>query len=72
MKKDGVFAVIVDGTQDINGAEQESICIHHVDDKLNVHEDFLGLYKAPSTTGETLSTIVVDALARPWLSINNL
>ncbi|XP_033122730.1 zinc finger MYM-type protein 1-like [Anneissia japonica] len=72
VKKDGVFAVIVDGTQDINGTEQESICIRHVNDDLDVHEDFIGLYEAPSTTGGTLSKVVADVLVRLGLSINNL
>ena len=41
-----VFAVLVDGTQDNTGTEQESICIRYVDDDLHIHEVFLGLYKA--------------------------
>ena len=48
IEEDGVFSVIVDGTQDINGTEQESIYVRHVDDDLNLHEDFVGLDEAPS------------------------
>ncbi|XP_014671819.1 PREDICTED: uncharacterized protein LOC106812448 [Priapulus caudatus] len=43
---------MVDGTQDISGVEQESICFRHVDDNLHVHEDFVGLYELPITSGE--------------------
>ena len=49
------FAVIVDGTQDIQGVEQESICVRYVDDAYHVHEDFVGLYNVEDTTGASLS-----------------
>ena len=42
------FSVIVDGTQDVSGDEQLSICVKYVDDDFNVHEDFLGFYRAQS------------------------
>ena len=45
------FAVIVDGTQDVIGKEQESICLRHVDKNLDVHETFVGLYEPTSTMG---------------------
>ena len=30
-EKSGIFGIIVDGTQDINGTDQESFCIHYVE-----------------------------------------
>ncbi|XP_072016938.1 zinc finger MYM-type protein 1-like [Amphiura filiformis] len=72
IRKNKFYAVMVDGTQDITGAEQESICIRHVDDELNVHEDFIGLYEAPSSSGEAISTIIEDVIIRLGLSIDNL
>ena len=45
------FALIIDGTQDISGEEQISVCLRHVDDSLDVHEDFVGLYAIDSATG---------------------
>ena len=67
-----IFAVVVDGTQDITGAEQESICIRYVDIDLNVHETFIGLYNVPGTTGDTISKMVFDVLMRPNLPLSGL
>ncbi|XP_071817210.1 zinc finger MYM-type protein 1-like [Apostichopus japonicus] len=67
-----VFAVMVDGTQDINGTEQESICFRSVDDELNVREDFIGLYEMASSTGEAISIMILDVIARLGLSVENL
>lgn len=37
------FSVIVDGTQDISGDEQESVCLRYVDHDLFVYEEFVGV-----------------------------
>ena len=68
----GQFAVIVDGTQDISGKEQESICLRHVDKHLHVHETFVGLYEPPATTGATIANVVEDVLLRFDLPISKL
>ena len=39
---------------------------------LYVHEDFIGLYEVPSTTGDVLARTLFDVLARNGLSINNM
>ncbi len=44
------FGVIVDGTQDVQGQEQMSICIRHVNTDLEISEYFVGLYQVNSTT----------------------
>ena len=67
-----IFAVVVDGTQDITGAEQESICIRYFDTDLNVHETFIGLYNVPGTTGDTISKMVFDVLMRLNLPLSGL
>ncbi|XP_028416128.1 zinc finger MYM-type protein 1-like [Dendronephthya gigantea] len=66
------YAVTADGTQDISGQEQESFCLRHVDSDLYVHEDFIGLYEVPSTTGDILARTLFDVLARSGLSISNM
>src|SRR6185437_10814755 len=33
-----LFSIIVDGTQDISGVEQESVCIRYVDNNLDKYE----------------------------------
>ena len=66
------FGVIMDGTQDITGVEQESICIRYIDKELNPREEFIGLYTASETTGKALAAIVKDVLLRLQLPISNL
>ena len=66
------FAVIVDGTQDISGVEQESLCVRFVDDDFHVHEEFLGFFECASSTGNDLARMVQDALCRLNLPIANL
>ncbi|XP_071847676.1 zinc finger MYM-type protein 1-like [Apostichopus japonicus] len=67
-----VFGVIIDGTQDCTGREQESICIRYVDGNFDVREEFLGLYELSSTTGSTLCSMLKDVLIRYQLPIENL
>ncbi|KAF3851402.1 hypothetical protein F7725_013174 [Dissostichus mawsoni] len=49
------FAIIIDGTQDISGVEQESICVRSVDADLQPKEEFLGIYQVSSTTGQNIA-----------------
>lgn len=67
-----IFSVIVDETSDIAVQEQVSICVRMVNNKLEPEEFFLGLYETSATTGEVLFKIIVDALQRMGLPINNL
>ena len=66
------FGIVVDGTQDINGVEQESICVRYVNDSLNSREEFLGLYSTDKTTGKAIADIVKDVLLRLQLPLANL
>jgi len=66
------FGIIVDGTQDCCGQEQESLCIRYVDEQLQVNEVFVGLFSPPDTTGQTLSAVVKDVLTRLGLNLGNL
>ncbi|XDV43533.1 hypothetical protein PO909_012000 [Leuciscus waleckii] len=47
----------MDGTQDVSGVEQESICIRYVDHDLIPHEEFVGLYEVSSTTGNATAFV---------------
>lgn len=67
-----MFAVIVDGTRDVSGIEQESICIRYVKEDLIPTEVFLGFYEASTTTGESLAAITKDALIRLQLPVQSL
>ncbi|XP_077868257.1 zinc finger MYM-type protein 1-like [Saccoglossus kowalevskii] len=66
------FGIIIDGTQDCTGQEQEAICIRYVDVNLNVREEFIGLYRMSSTTGLSLCKMLKDVLIRFQLPIENL
>lgn len=66
------FALVVDGTQDCAGLEQEAICIRFVDKTLKVSELFIGMYNPHDTTGQTLSLVVKDVLTRLTLSLDDL
>lgn len=66
------FGIIVDGTQDCAGLEQEAICIRYVYAQLQVREIFVGLYTPPDTKGKTLATVIQDVLLRLELPIANL
>ena len=70
VQKNEFFTVIADGTQDISSREQESFCLRLVDSDLYAHEDFIGLYEVPSTTGDVLARMLFDVLAR--LSLSNM
>ena len=67
-----VFGIIVDGTQDIQGKEQQSICLRYVSDTFDIKEEFLGLYNVDSTSGEAICAMILDALIRLQLSAEKL
>jgi len=62
----------MDGTQDVSGTEQQSVCLRFVDKDLNIHESFVGLYEPRCTTGEELAAVVEDVLIRFNLPMSNL
>lgn len=62
----------MDGTQDVAGVEQESICIRYVDHDLIPHEEFVGLYEVSSTTRENLARVAIDVLQRMNLPLSGL
>ena len=66
------FAVIVDGTTDVTGCHQESICLRYVDNDLQPHEEFIGFYEAPDSTGTTIANCIFDVLIRLQLPLEQL
>ncbi len=66
------FSVIVDGTQDISGIEQESVCLRYVDHDLMPHEEFIGLYSLSETTDQGIAKMVTDVLLRLNLPMSAL
>lgn len=45
------YSLIIDGSQDVAGTEQESICVRYVDHDLVPIEVFVSLYEVPGNTG---------------------
>ena len=46
-------------------------CLRYVDEKLEVHEEFIGLYSLESTTAESIISTIKDVLLRMDLRIEN-
>ena len=63
------FSVIVDGTQDVSGAEQESVCLRYVYHDLVPHHEFIGLLE---TTGEGFAKVATDVVLRPNLPMSSI
>lgn len=66
------FSIMMDGTRDQSGKEQQALCLRYVDHDLVAHEEFIGLYEVSLTTGENLAKVVKDVLLRLNLSITGL
>jgi len=66
------FSVIVDGTQDVSGKEQLSICLRYVDEEFVPHEEFIGLYEPPRTTGSVIADCIKDVFIRLNLQLSML
>ena len=66
------YAIVVDGTTDISGFHQESICFRYIDNDLRPHEDFIGFYEAPNSTGTTIVNCIFDVLTRLQLPVEQM
>lgn len=67
------LTIMVDETTDSANREQVVICMRWVDtDKLEAHEEFLGLYQVDSTDASTILSVIHDVLLRLNISISKL
>lgn len=57
IKSSELFSVICDGTRDISGDKQESICIKWCYKDLEPHENFIGFYKTANTCNSDLAAM---------------
>ena len=64
------YTIMVDETTDCSNREQAVLVLRYVDDKLYVHEEFIGLYNIPSTDASTIVMMIKDCLQRLNLSIS--
>ena len=63
------LTIMVDETTDISNKEQIVICFRWVDDKLESHEEFAGMYQVESTQATVLVGIIHDVLQRLDVSV---
>ena len=63
------FTIMVDETTDAGTEEQCVVVICWVDNGLQAHEDFIGMYVTASTDANSIVAIIKDALMRMNLSL---
>ena len=66
-----IYTVLADETADVSNNEQLVLCIHWVDDNINVHEEFIGFHSMPGTTVDEIVFVIKDMLLRMNLSLEN-
>ena len=72
VKLNTYYSIIVDEATDLAFKEQVSICLRCMTDNTNdIHDDFVGMYEIGSTTAETLTLLIKDALCRFGLDLCN-
>ena len=62
--KNEYFSIIADGTRDIFGIEQFSLCVPTVNTDFSINEDVLGLYALPQTSAAVMFDVICDILFR--------
>ena len=66
------YSIMVDECTDSSNQEQGVIVLRWVDDQLQPHEEFIGLYAIPSIDSAMLVSIIKDTLVRLNLSLTKL
>ena len=64
------FTIMADECSDVANKEQFTICIRWVDQDLQDHEDFIGLYEVESISADCLTQAIKDTLLRVGLKIS--
>ena len=65
-----VYTVMIDETTDISNTEQVVLVFRWVDNALNVHKEFVGLYQTKCTDAQALVHVIKDTLLRFNLKLN--
>jgi len=63
---------MVDETTDCSNQEQVVLVLHWVDDTLETHEDFIGLYSVSSISADNLTNVIKDCLKDLTLPISKV
>ena len=65
------FTIMANECADVTNEEQLVICLHCVDENLEVHEDFVGLHPSSDTKADTIVKVILDTIHRIGLKIEN-
>ena len=49
------YSIMADECVAVSNHEQFAVCLHWVDDSLEIHKDFLCLYNIPDTKADTIT-----------------
>ena len=66
------LTLMVDETTNESNKEQVVICLRWVDNSLEAHEEFIGLYQVSNPQSSTLLAVIRDVLLRVNISITKL
>ena len=55
-----IYTIMADESADLSNKEQLVFCIRWVDDKLIVHEDFIGMHPMQGTSADQIVFIIKD------------
>ena len=66
------LTIMIDETTDITNHEQVAVILRRVNEKLEVFEEFIGLYQVDSIRAECLTSVIKDSMFRLNLPISKL
>ena len=64
------YTIMVDECPDVANQEQLVLCLRWVDNALEVHEDFIGMYHMENVSADTIVAVIKDCLLRLNLNLN--
>ncbi|XP_052268522.1 zinc finger MYM-type protein 1-like [Dreissena polymorpha] len=70
IKTNEFYTIIADEKTDKSNREQVVLVFRHVDEDLNVHEDFVGFHQVHSIDATTMTSVIEDTLLRMNLSLS--
>ena len=65
------FTIMTDECVDSANKEQLMICFRYVDENLDVHEEFIGLYECPNILANTIVARLQDVMLRLNLQLSH-
>ena len=68
LQSSSMFGIMADECVDVSNHEQLAICFRFVDNCLEVHEHFVGLYEIPDISADTILHALKDCLI--WMNLN--